>query len=120
MKRIWIAAVLAFGLAAPHAQAADYEVQNVFEGAVYGAGIGALVGLGVSLINNSSGKQTASNVMTGAGVGIIAGVIYGVYAGTRAAAEYENGHWRFALPTPEVELHGSKLAARTDLVRARF
>lgn len=119
MKR-W-AWVLAAGLVlVPQAQAADYEVQNVFEDAVYGAGIGALVGLGISLINNSSGKQTANNIMTGAGVGIIGGVIYGLYAGSRAMAEYEDGHWRFAVPTPEISLEGKHIAARTELLHARF
>ncbi len=120
MKRTILAACAAMAMAVPQAGAADYEVQNVFEDAVYGAGIGALVGLGVSLINNSSGRQTANNLMTGAGVGIIGGVIYGLYAGSRAAAEYDNGRWRFAVPTPELGVEHGTLTARTDLVRARF
>jgi len=120
MRRIAIIGIVAALACAPRAQAADYEVQNVFEDAVYGAGIGAIVGLGFALIGNQSAKGTMSYILTGTGVGIIAGTAYGVYVNTHAAAEIEDGKVRFALPTPRLERHGQDVALSADLVRARF
>jgi len=120
--RKWLGAfVVAAMLVAPSAKAADYEVQNVFEDAVYGAGIGALVGLGIALIGNQTAKQTFNYMITGAGAGIIGGVIYGLYAGTRAVAEIEDGKLKLAAPTPRLSLDAQgHLVAEADLVHARF
>lgn len=119
MRKVLVGMLAAALWAAP-AKAADYEVQNVFEDALYGAGIGAVVGLGFALIGNQSAKNTVSYVLTGTGVGIIAGTAYGVYINTRAAAEIEDGKVRFALPTPKLDVQGRDIALSADLVRARF
>jgi len=124
----WVAAMLGVVMAAVVAlpvktMAADFEVQNVLEDSAYGAGIGALVGLGFMLISNKPTDHWNYPVV-GAGVGIIAGAAYGVYSGSRAMASYEDGKFRVGLPTPTVsvrEVGGKReLAYAADLFRSRF
>jgi len=113
----------AVALLPARAMAADFEVQNVLEDSAYGAGIGALVGLGFMLISNKPTSHWNYPVV-GAGVGIIAGAAYGVYSGSRAMASYEDGKLRLAMPSPKVvprEVDGKlELAYAADLFQSRF
>ncbi len=105
------------------ATAADFEVQNVFEDSVYGAGIGALVGLGFMLISSKPTDHWNYPVV-GAGVGLIAGAAYGTYSGTRSMASYEDGKLKLAMPTPQVRQQNqggqTHLALAADLFSSRF
>jgi len=105
------------------ATAADFEVQNVFEDSVYGAGIGALVGLGFMLISSKPTDHWNYPVV-GAGVGLIAGAAYGTYSGARSMASYEDGKLKLAMPTPQVRQQNqgahAHLALAADLFSSRF
>ncbi|MDX8408289.1 MAG: hypothetical protein R8L58_07880 [Mariprofundaceae bacterium] len=105
------------------AAAADFEVQNVLEDTAYGAGIGALVGLGFMLIS-SKPTDHWNYPLVGAGVGIIAGAAYGTYTGSRAMASYEDGKLQIGMPSPKVMPHkvNGKLevAYAADLFHSRF
>ena len=105
------------------AAAADFEVQNVLEDTAYGAGIGALVGLGFMLISSKPTDHWNYPVV-GAGVGIIAGAAYGTYSGSRAMASYEDGTLKIGMPSPKVmpqTTNGqTKLAYGADLFHSRF
>jgi len=115
--------LLAVAIVPSRAMAADFEVQNVMEDSVYGAGIGALVGLGFMLIANKPTDHWSYPVV-GAGVGIIAGAAYGMYSGSQAMASYEDGKLRVGLPTPTLsvqEVNGKQdVAYAADLFRSRF
>lgn len=121
MKAMTVAAMLA--LFPMQAAAADYEVQNVMDDAMYGAGVGGLVGLGLILL---SAKPTDNwNYLTRSlGVGIIAGATYGVYRSSTAFAEVEDGKIHLGMPTPQLAFQetpaGLNLLVKTDLIRGRF
>lgn len=115
--------VIAVAVMPARGLAADFEVQNVLEDSAYGAGIGALVGLGFMLIANKPTDHWNYPIV-GAGVGIIAGAAYGLYSGSRAMASYEDGKLRLAMPSPKVEprqVNGKlELAYAADLFQSRF
>lgn len=128
MKQKWQmtgALVLALFLAfAPlQARAADFEVENVFEDALYGAAIGALVGAGFMLISNNPGDNW-NYIAVGAGVGIIGGAAYGVYTSSRPLSEFKDGEFRAGVPIPRVTRHrsrkGTAIAMEMDIFRSRF
>ncbi len=113
----------AVAMAPAQAAAADFEVQNVLEDSAYGAGIGALVGLGFMLISNKPTDHWSYPVV-GAGVGIIAGTAYGLYSGSRAMASYEDGKLQIGMPSPKVMPRATngqtQLAYGADLFYSRF
>jgi len=116
-------AVLLVAATPATARAADFEVQTVFEDALYGGAIGALVGVGAVLISSQPSKNW-DYVLTGAGVGIIAGAAYGVYTSSRALAEIEDGKMVVGVPSPKLSVHesseGTSLALQADLVKVNF
>ncbi len=124
MKRLKVyMIVFALALFPVQASAGDYEVANVMDDAMYGAGVGALVGLGLMLLT----KKPTDNwdyVTKGLGVGIIAGAAYGVYRSSKALAQIEDGNIRLGLPTPTFALQdtgrGLDMVVRTDLIAGRF
>jgi hypothetical protein len=126
MKKTGLTAMTFAGLLAVapmQAQAADVEVETVFQDAMYGAAIGALLGAGFMLVSNSPTSHW-DYIAVGAGAGIIGGVAYGVYSSSRGFAEYEDGEFHLNVPTPKLALHegrkGTELAMGVDLLRSRF
>ncbi len=121
LKIMIIAAAMAF--APMQASAGDYEVQNVMDDALYGAGVGALVGLGLMLLT----KKPTDNwnyVTRGLGVGIIAGAAYGVARSSKAFAQIEDGEIHLGIPTPQFALQentaGLSMVVSADLIGGRF
>jgi uncharacterized membrane protein YebE (DUF533 family) len=90
---------------------------------MYGAGLGALVGLGVMLISKKPTDHW-DYVTKGLGVGIIAGAAYGVYRSSKAVAQIENGHIQLGMPTPKLALRdtplGLDVAVSADLIGGSF
>jgi len=123
MKKLSLAMMMigALGLTALPAQAADFEVQNTMEDALYGGAIGALVGAGAMLVSSTPSKNV-SYIATGAGFGIIIGAIYGVATGTRALASVEDGQLQLNVPAPELAMSsdGKALALNVPLWESRF
>jgi len=121
LKVLLVAAALAFVPA--KASAGDYEVANVMDDALYGAGVGGLVGLGFMLISTSP-TSNWNYVTQGVGVGIIAGAVYGIYRSSRALAQVEDGQINLGMPTPQFSLQetpaGLTLTAKADLVVGQF
>ena len=120
-KVLLVVAMLAFVPA--KASAGDYEVANVMDDALYGAGVGGLVGLGLMLIS-SSPTNNWDYVTQGIGVGIIAGAAYGVYRSSRAFAQVEDGQINLGMPTPQFSLQetpvGLALTAKADFIAGSF
>ncbi len=124
MKRLKVyMIVFALALFPVQASAGDYEVANVMDDAMYGAGVGALVGLGLMLLT----KKPTDNwdyVTKGLGVGIIAGAAYGVYRSSKALAQIEDGEIQLGLPSPKFALRntdkGLDMVVSADLVGGRF
>jgi len=104
-------------------QAADFEVETVFEDALYGGAIGALVGAGAMLVS-SDPAGNLNYILTGAGIGIIAGAAYGVYTSSRSFAEIEDGKMVVAIPTPKVRVQQYQETAavgiEADLLKVNF
>ena len=120
-KVLLVVAMLAFVPA--KASAGDYEVANVMDDALYGAGVGGLVGLG--LMSLSTNPTNNWNYLTqGIGVGIIAGAAYGVYRSSRAFAQIEDGQMNLGMPTPQFSLQetpvGLALTAKADFIAGSF
>jgi len=120
-KVLLVVAMLAFVPA--KASAGDFEVANVMDDALYGAGVGGLVGLGLMLL--STNPTNNWNYLTqGIGVGIIAGAAYGVYRSSRAFAQIEDGQMNLGMPTPQFSLQetpvGLALTAKADFIAGRF
>jgi len=125
MIRRWgmaIAMVTAMGVAAPQAKAVDFEVQTVFEDAMYGAAIGAAVGLGAMLLTDTP-SDNWDFIVKGTGIGILGGAAYGMYVSSRAVAQIENGKVKVAMPTPKFRRAPSDpgaMAMQVDLISSRF
>ena len=124
MKRLKVYVIAAaLALFPVQASAGDYEVSNVMDDALYGAGVGALVGLGLMLLT----KKPTDNwdyVSKGLGVGIIAGAAYGVYRSSKAFAQIEDGEIQLGMPSPKFALQdtakGLDVVVSADLIGGRF
>jgi len=121
LKVLLVAATLAF--APMQASAGDYEVANVMDDALYGAGVGAMVGLGIMLIS----KKPTSHwdyVTKGLGIGIIAGAAYGVYRSSKAFAQIEDGEIQLGFPSPKFALQdtllGQDIVVSADIIGGHF
>lgn len=105
------------------ARAADYEMQTVFEDAMYGGAIGALLGAGFMLVS-SKPSNNWDYIVTGAGVGIIAGTAYGLYTSSRGLAQIEDGKMMVGMPTPKISVQeyseGTALALEADLLKVNY
>jgi len=121
LKTVVVAATLMF--APIQASSADYEVQNVMDDALYGAGVGAMVGLGLLLLSDVP-SDNFGYISRGAGIGIIAGAAYGVFRSSRSFAQVEDGEIYLGVPSPEFALRetaaGLDLVMKTDLIRGKF
>ncbi len=121
VKAMTVTAMLA--LFPLQASAGDYEVQNVMDDSLYGAGVGALVGLGIALVSNRPSDHW-NYITRGAGFGIIAGAGYGLFRSSKAFAEVEDGQIHLGMPSPEVAFQdtaaGLDMVVKTDLIRGHF
>ncbi len=121
LKVMVVAGMLA--LFPAQASAGDYEVQNVMDDALYGAGVGALVGLGLMLLTDKP-TDNWNYVSRGLGVGIIVGAAYGVYRSKGAFAQIEDGQINLGMPSPEFALRetpaGLDLVMTTNMIGGRF
>ena len=121
LKVLLVAGMLAF--VPVKASAGDYEVANVMDDALYGAGVGGLVGLGLMLISTSP-TSNWNYVTQGIGVGIIGGAAFGIYRSSRAFAQVEDGQINLGMPSPQFAVQdtpaGLILVAKTDLIAGQF
>ena len=113
-----LAAVLLTGMAAP-ARAAKLEV--VFKDGMWGAGIGALIGV-AQVLSYKNPDNEYYRITTGAAIGAILGVAFGFVEISGAFASYDNEKSQLALGVPALQYshdeHGTKVLA--DLFEARF
>jgi len=111
------------GLMPAKAAAADYEVANVMDDVLYGAGLGGMVGMGVMLLSDKP-KDNWNYVTKGVGYGIIAGAIFGIYRTSQSLATLEDGTIRLGVPTPAFAFQntteGLDVIVKTDLISGTF
>ncbi len=125
MKKTINAALLAMVLmfTPSQASAGDYDVANVLDDAVYGAGIGVMVGFGLMLISDAP-TDNWDYISKGLGYGMIGGAIYGTFRSVQAFAEVEDGHIRLGIPSPEFALQettaGLDLVMKANLIHGNF
>jgi len=121
LKVMVVAGMLA--LFPAQASAGDYEVQNVMDDALYGAGVGALVGLGAMLLTDKP-TDNWNFITRGLGIGIIAGAAYGMYRSRGAFAQIEDGQIHLGVPMPEVAFRdtptGVDMVVSTKLIGGSF
>lgn len=128
VKKIILAALVAFIVALPAGAHADDAMRNTMSDAVYGGVIGALAGAALMLLTDNPDDHIGY-IPTGAAVGILAGAAYGLATNNftqRAATEIQDGRLTLNMPTVHsAELYDKK-TNRTevinviDLVRVRF
>ncbi len=122
LKVVLLSAAL-IALPLQQAKAGDYEVANVMDDALYGAGVGGMVGLGLMLISNSPTSHW-DYLTKGIGLGIIAGAGYGVYRSSRSFAYIEDGDIHLGVPMPEVAWRdtnkGLDMMLQADVVAGQF
>jgi hypothetical protein len=113
-----LAAVLSFSMAAP-AHAAKLEI--VFKDGMWGAGIGALIGV-AQVLSYKNPDNEYYRITTGAAIGAVLGVAFGFVEISGAFASYDNEKSQVALGVPALQYshdeHGTKVMA--DLFEARF
>ncbi len=97
-----IALTLTCLTATPAAAGSGSGGEVVFSDALYGAGIGTLVGGAAWLIDQT---DASTKIGTGILIGTVAGVVFGV-AEAESLVRIEDGRMRFALPSPAIRQHG--------------
>ncbi|MDQ6988279.1 MAG: hypothetical protein Q9M19_00230 [Mariprofundaceae bacterium] len=121
LKMMAVAAMLAFTPA--QASAGDYEVQNVLDDAMYGAGIGFMVGAGLMLISDVP-TDNWDFLTKGLGYGMIGGAAYGVFRSAQSFARVEDGQIHLGVPSPEFAFQettaGLDLVMKTNLISGTF
>lgn len=93
-----IMALISVISAASSSSAAESSLREVFQDALYGTGIGALVG-GAFMVFTKKPADHFDYIGYGAALGALGGTAYGLAKSARSLAEIENGKVKFAVPT---------------------
>jgi len=116
IKKISIIAVLLIMIFQGAAFAMETEGDVIFRDSLYGAAIGALLGVAIYAIDgNHLGEKVGGGVL----VGTLGGLFYGL-SETRSFAEIEDGKVKFAVPTPEIQKTNSGTKYSASLLSAKF
>jgi hypothetical protein len=111
--------LLLIGATAAPARAAQLEV--VFKDGLWGAGIGALVGL-AQVLSYKNPDNEYYRITTGASIGLIVGLAFGVAEISGAFASYDREHNQLAIGVPALQYsrdeHGAKVMV--DFLQAKF
>ena len=105
--------------------AAENDVKEIFQSAVYGGLTGVVVGAAVLGFTHKPGDHL-DYMGYGAAAGVLAGTAFGFYKVTKSLAEIENGKVKFAVPTIVPDFGSSNsgksnaVAFRAELVRGTF
>jgi len=115
IKKYLVISFMALIFLAGNAFAQD-SGQIVFRDALYGAGIGALLGAAVYLADDDDfGEKLAAGVI----VGTVGGLAYGLYE-TESFVEIEKDKIKVAIPTPVIEKKDEAVRYSASLLRTRF
>lgn len=119
MKRFLISSLMSLGVISS-SFALDGEI--IFRDSLYGAGIGAIAGTAVYLID---GEDFGAKLGTGVFIGVLAGAAMGVYESNAALVEIKNGKVYAGLPTIKqkpIKLENNKYHFITEVpvVGAKF
>jgi len=113
-----LAALLVTAVAAP-ARAAKLEI--VFKDGLWGAGIGALIGV-AQVLSYKNPDNEYYRITTGAAIGAIVGIVFGVVEVSGAFATYDREQNQLAIGVPALQYshdeHGTRVMA--DLLQAKF
>lgn len=121
IKVICFFVLLSFLLSFNNAFARDFGRRNtsgevIFTDAIYGAAIGALVGVAlVAIDDDSAGSKIGGGVL----VGTLLGVAYGLHE-TKSFAEYRDGKLAFNFPDLTIEKNHGDVVYKLPLFKAEF
>ncbi len=88
----------------------------VFTDAIYGAAIGALVGVAlVAIDDNDAGSKIGGGVL----IGTLLGVAYGLHE-TKSFAEYRDGKLALNIPDLTIEKDKEKIVYKLPIFKAEF
>jgi len=88
----------------------------IFRDSLYGAAVGALIGVGLYAIDqNDAGSKIGGGVVAGTVVGALVGV-----ADSRSMVSVEDGKVFVRAPVPAVRMDGRGVVVRSDLLRVGF
>ena len=118
LKLITMAAIAAISFSSV-AQAQTSEMDDVYNSTLYGAGIGALVGLGGLLLSDAP-KDNLSMITKGAGLGIVVGAAFGIYKNSQPLLSSNDGKMSVNMPIPEVSVIGGEVGLITNLIAGDF
>ncbi|MBI4822629.1 MAG: hypothetical protein HY805_00135 [Nitrospirae bacterium] len=118
IKRIVVVAILLLALFQGKAFSADTSGEVVFRDAIYGAGIGAILGGAIYLADDD---HFGSKIGIGIAVGTIGGLIYGV-SETRGVVEIrkEKGSIKLNPPIISVQKKDGDLFYSTNILKISF
>ncbi len=88
----------------------------IFTDGLYGAGIGALVGVALVAIDD---KNAGSKIGGGVLIGTLFGVAYGLHE-TKSFVEYKDGKYAINIPKPVVEKVNNNIVFNVPLFKADF
>lgn len=118
VKKVLALTVILILAAQGAAFAADSKGEIVARDAVYGAGVGAFLGISIWLIN------TDDNVLPYIGVGLTSGTVlglaYGLTVDAQGLATIEKDGVKYAFPTIEMERSGEDWKIKTALLNVKF
>lgn len=102
--------------------AAENDIKEIFQSAVYGGLTGVVVGASVLAFAHKPADHL-DYMGYGGAVGVLAGTAFGIFKTSRALAEVENGKVKLGMPTIMPGLDGSAgrgMVFTAALVRGKF
>ena len=116
LKKILVITMLFMMIFQTAAFALETEGEVIFRDALYGAGIGALLGAAFYLADDD---DFASKISTGLLVGTVAGLAVG-FAETRSFVEMKQDEIKVAVPTPIIRKDKNGVQYSASLLKAEF
>ncbi len=104
------------GVASARSYGRQTQGEVVFTDALYGAAVGALIGVAAYAVDND---EFGNKVGAGVIIGAVLGLAYGVYE-TKSFVEVKDGKAYVSMPKPEVELKGKEIVYKLPLLKAEF
>ena len=116
LKKILVITILSMMIFQTSAFAVETEGEVIFRDALYGAGIGALLGAALYIADDD---DFGSKISTGLLVGTIAGLVVG-FAETRSFVEMNQDEIKIAVPTPIIRKEKNGIQYSASLLKAEF
>ncbi|MEW6066881.1 MAG: glycine zipper family protein [Nitrospirota bacterium] len=117
-KIIVLTVLISFLVSQAAAFGAETKGEIVFKDAMYGAGIGALLGMAFYLIEEKDfGKKLGAGVVAGTIGGLLFGIIE---ANSESLVEIEENRIKIAMPTPIIQKRDNGFSYSVSLLKVNF